>query len=307
MTLLRIVVFLTFSFLLLFYPGNYWLTHVFSQQDLWKEKPLTQFALHQIPEVNSNAPYPPISAEGVFIADLSSFTPIFERNSKEKLYPASTAKIVTALVVADLYKPTDVIVVTKQITKEDQPDWQLMGLVTGERITVENLLYGTLVYSANDAAFTLANAYGYDRFIEKMNQKARELGMKNSHFKNPIGIDDYEQLTTAYDLSLAARALLNNSYLAKFVSTKEIIISDVDYKYFHKLSNVNKLLGEIVGIGGLKTGYTELAGQNLVSFYKKNGNQYIIVVLKSLDRFEDTKSLTQWIDLYVKHISMPLN
>ena len=307
MGLLHIVVFLSFSFLLLFYPGNYWLTQVFSQQDLWREKPVTQFVLHSIPEVNKNAPYPFISAEGVYVADLSSFTPIFERNSKEKFYPASTVKIITALVVADVFKPTDVIVVTKQITKDEKPDWQLMGLVTGERITIENLLYGTLVYSANDAAFTLANAYGYDKFIEKMNEKATELGMKNSHFINPIGIDDYQQQTTPYDLALAARALLNNSYLAKFVSTKEITISDVDYKYFHRLNNVNELLGKVVGIGGLKTGYTELAGQNLVSFYKKNGNQYIIVVLKSLDRFEDTRLLTEWIDLYVNHVSMPIN
>lgn len=265
------------------------------------------FALHPIPEVKSQAPYPPISAEGVYIADYTSFTPLFEHNSRAKFYPASTAKIITALVVADVFKSTDVIVVTKQITKEDEPDWQLMGLVTGEKITIENLLYGILVHSANDAAFTLANAYGYDEFIVKMNEKAAELGMKNSHFKNPIGIDDPEQLTSPYDLALAARALLKNNYLAKFVSTKEIIISDVDYRYFHKLSNVNRLLGEVVGIGGLKTGYTELAGQNLVSFYKKNGNQYIVVVLKSLDRFEDTKSLTQWIDQYVEHISMPLN
>ncbi len=307
MTLLRIVVFLSFSLLLLFYPGDYWLTRVFSNQDVWQEKPVRQFSLHPIPEVSVYAPYPPISAEGVYITDLSSFTPIFEHNSKLKFYPASTAKIITALVVADIFKPTDVIVVTKQITKQDEPDWQLMGLVMGEKITIENLLYGILVHSANDAAFTLANAYGYDKFIEKMNEKAAELGMKNSHFKNPIGIDESEQLTTPYDLALAGRALLKDVYLSKFVSTKEIIISDIDYKYFHKLSNVNKLLGEIIGIGGLKTGYTELAGQNLVSFYKKNGNQYIIVVLKSLDRFEDTRSLTQWIDQYVTHISMPLN
>lgn len=307
MTLLRIVVFLTFSFLLLFYPGNYWLTHVFSQQDLWVEKSTPQFALHTIPQVNKRAPYPFISAQGAYVSDLTSFTPVFERNSKEKLFPASTVKIITALVVADVFKPTDVIVVTKQITKDDQPDWQLMGLVRGEKITIENLLYGILVYSANDAAYTLANAYGYDKFIEKMNEKAKELGMKSSHFKNPIGIDDYDQLTSAYDLSLAARALLKDPYLAKFVSTKDITISDVDYKYFHRLSNVNELLGKIVGIGGLKTGYTELAGQNLVSFYKKGGNQYIIVVLKSEDRFADTRVLTEWIDAYVEHVSMPLN
>jgi len=307
MTLSRITVFLTFTFLLLFYPGDYWVTKVFSDKKLWEEKKTTPFALHPIPEIKKYAPYPLVSSEGVYITDYASFTPIFERNSKMKFYPASTAKIVTALVVADVFKPTDVIVVTKQITKEDEPDWQLMGLVNGEKITIENLLYGILVHSANDAVFTLANAYGYDKFIEKMNEKAAELGMTASHFKNPIGIDDSEQLTSPYDLALAARALLKNSYLAKFVSTKEIIISDTDYRYFHKLSNVNKLLGEVTGIGGLKTGYTELAGQNLVSFYKKNGNQYIIVVLKSLDRFEDTTILTQWIDQYVDHISMPLN
>ena len=307
MTLLRIIVFLSFALLLLFYPGNYWLTHVFSEQRLWQEKSVTPFALHPIPVVNKNAPYPFISAEGVYIGDLSSFTPIFEKNSNNKMYPASTAKILTALVVADIFKPNDVVVVNKQITKADQPDWQLMGLVMGEKITIENLLYGILVYSANDAAFTLANTYGYDAFITKMNEKAVSLGMKNSHFKNPIGIDDPEQLTTPHDLALAARALLKNPYLAKFVSTKEITISDTDYKYFHRLDNVNKLLGEVVGIGGLKTGYTELAGQNLVSFYKKNGNQYIIVVLKSLDRFEDSRLLTQWIDQYIDHVSMPLN
>lgn len=306
MTLLRIIAFMSFSLLLLFYPGDYWITHVFSQQDVWKENSAQQLS-HPIPEVSSFAPYPPISAEGVYITDLSSFTPIFEHNSKLKFYPASTAKILTALVVEEVYKPTDVIMVTKEITKEDEPDWQLMGLVLGEKITIENLLYGILVHSANDAAFTLASAYGYDKFIQKMNEKAASLGMKNSHFKNPIGIDDPEQLTSPYDLALAGRALLNDPYLAKFVSTKEIIISDVDYKYFHKLSTVNKLLGEVIGIGGLKTGYTELAGQNLVSFYKKGGNQYIIVVLKSLDRFEDTKSLTQWIDQYVTHVPMPLN
>lgn len=307
MTLLRIVVFLSFSLLLLFYPGNYWITHTFSQTDLWREKREAKPALHPIPEVRKYAPYPLVSAEGVYVVDLASFTPIFERNSNTRMYPASTAKIITALVVADLFKPTDVVVVTKQITKDDQPDWQLMGLVKGEKITIENLLYGILVYSANDAAFTLANTYGYDSFIQKMNEKAAALGMKNSHFKNPIGIDDTEQLTSPYDLALAGRALLKNSYLAKFVSTKEITISDVDYKYFHRLNNINELLGKVVGIGGLKTGYTELAGQNLVSFYKKNGNQYIIVVLKSLDRFEDTKILTEWIDLYVDHVSMPLN
>jgi len=308
MTLLRIVVFLAFSLLLLFYPGHYWITQSFSNRLFWSQPSASpRLLLHPIPIVDKSALYPSISAEGAYIADLSSFTPIFEHNSKARLYPASTTKIITALVVADLFKPTDIIVVNKTYTKENLPDWQMMGLIAGERMTVENLLYGMLVYSANDAAQVIADVYGYDAFIAKMNAKAEELGMKSTHFVNPIGLDAQDQLTTAYDLALAGRALLQNPYLLKFVSTKEITISDVDYKYFHQLNNVNKLLGELSGIGGLKTGYTELAGENLVSYYKKNGHQYIIVVLKSLDRFTDTKTLTDWVNTYVHYVSMPTN
>jgi D-alanyl-D-alanine carboxypeptidase len=120
--------------------------------------------------------------------------------------------------------------------------------------------------------------------------------MSSSHFKNPAGLDDMDQYTSPFDLSLAARALLANNYLAKIVSIKEITIADSDYKYFHHLVNVNKLLGEVQGVGGLKTGYTENAGENLVSFYKKNSHQSIIVVLKSNDRFADTKNIISWIN-----------
>lgn len=302
----RIVQFLVITFVLLFYPGNSWIIHTFSQNpQLGRTVQTKKLSTDPIPVVSPLSP-PYVSAEGVFITDLTSFTPLLEKNSKAKFFPASTAKIITALVVADVFQPADVITVKKAITKEEKPDWQLMGLVTGERITVENLLYGILVHSANDAAMILAQQYGYDRFIAKMNQKAAELHMGNTHFSNPDGIDEQGQLTSPYDLALAARALLKNPYLAKFVSTKEITISDVDYTHFHKLSNVNELLGEVSGIGGLKTGYTELAGENLVSFYKKNGHQYIIVVLKSLDRFEDTKQLTKWIDDAVSFVPMPL-
>lgn len=306
MTSARIFVFLSFVFLLLFYPGNYWITDIFSNRNLWVEpRAESQLSLHPIPVVSQQALFPPISAESVFIADMSSFTPIFQHNSNKQLYPASTAKILTALVANDVFKPTDILVVQKTYTKDTMGDLQIMELVSGERITVENLMYGVLVHSAADAAEVLAHAYGYERFVERMNQKAQELGMRSSFFTNPVGVDDTRMVTTSYDLALAGRALLKDPYLLKFVSTKEIIISDVDYRYFHTLSNVNKLLGEVSGIGGLKTGYTELAGQNLVSYYKKNGNQYIIVVLKSFDRFVDTKTLTEWIDQNVTYESMP--
>lgn len=288
-----------FTLLFLFYPGENSLFHFFSynrtlfaKNDLPKPVQIKPFPILKLPY------YPLVSAEGVYVVDLPSFTPVLERNIYEPLYPASTTKIITALVAYDLFKPDQIITI-----QNTSADGQLMGLVPGERITVENLFYGMLIYSGNDAAYAFANTYGFDKFIVLMNQKAKDLHMKQTIFRNPAGLDNFEQTSSAYDLALASRELLKNPYLAKMVSIKEITISDVDYKYFHQLTNVNKLLGEIQGIGGLKTGYTENAGENLVSFYKHEGHQYVIVVLKSLDRFTDTKNIVEWININVSYAS----
>lgn len=292
--------FIVFSLLFLFYPGDSYYFHIFAYNRSVFQQQKTSYNIQ--PALIPYLPYetsPDISAEGVYIVDLPSFTPLFERNSKEKFFPASTTKILTALVVNDLYKPDDVLIV-----KEASIEGQIMNLVPGEKIIAENLLYGILVHSANDAAYTFADNVGYDTFIRLMNEKAKSLHMDSSHFENPAGLDSPNQYTTPFELALAARALLKNKYLSRFVATKEIIISDVDYIYFHKLTNVNKLLGEVHGIGGLKTGYTESAGENLVSFYKKNGHQFIIVILKSADRFNDTKNVVRWIDDNVRYYNL---
>ncbi len=289
------LLFVFYTLLFLFYPGDSYYFHIFAynRELINKTVPSIKININPIPYLKLPY-YPEVSAEGIYLVDLPSFTPIFSRNESLKLFPASTTKILTALVAYDVYKPDQAITVKKTIT-----DGQMMGLVIGEKITVENILYGMLVYSGNDAAYVLADNYGYDKFIALMNKKAITLGMKNSHFDNPNGLDSGSQYSTAFDLSLAARELLKNSYLSKIVSTKEITISDVDFKYFHQLTNVNKLLGEIQGLGGLKTGYTENAGENLVSFYKKNGHQFVIVILKSLDRFNDTRNIISWIEANV--------
>jgi D-alanyl-D-alanine carboxypeptidase len=289
--------FLFFIFLFMFYPGDNPYTRIisFGREIYAKNDILPPIKIHSIPLVTSTVP-PDISAEGVYIVELDSFTPLYEKNARNLFFPASTTKIITAMVAADLYQPNDVITV-----KIASTEGQLMNLVNGERITAENLMYGILVHSGNDAAKALAEAHGYDDFIVKMNEKAKSLSMTNSHFVNPSGLDDPSQLTSPYDLALAARALIQNPYLRKMVATKEIIISDVDYKTFHTLTNVNKLLGEVQGLGGLKTGYTEMAGENLVSFYRKDNHDYIIVIMKSLDRFKDTTTLVNWIQANVRY------
>ena len=290
-----------FTLFLLFNPGDSELFHVFAyNRRLFEEKkPRRQLVLQPVAIVK-NKTAPQTTAEGIYILDLPSFTPVFAKNEREKLLPASTTKMLTALVTYDLAKPDDVVTIQNVLE-----DGQVMGLVPGEKITIENLLYGTLVHSGNDAAYALADHFGRKQFVELMNKKAEQLHMTNSHFQNPAGLDAFNQYTTAFDLSLAARELLKNKYLSKIAGTKEIVVPDQDFKYFHTLTNVNKLLGEVQGIGGLKTGYTENAGENLVSLYKTpSGHEFIIVVLKSLDRFQDTRNILQWINENVDYVTI---
>lgn len=290
-----------FTLLFLFYPGDAHYFHIFAyNRDLFITKSEKQEnKINPVPYLKNAFYFPEITAQGVYVVDLPSFTPILQRNKDQKLLPASTTKVITALVAYDIYKPEQEIRIKKVLS-----EGQVMGLVEGEDITVENLLYGILVHSGNDAAYALADNYGFEKFITLMNEKARSLNMKNTHFENPAGLDNGNQYSTPFDLALAARELLKNQYLAKIASTKEITISDSDFKYFHRLSNVNQLLGEIAGIGGLKTGYTEEAGENLISFYKKNGHQFIIVIIKSLDRFQDTRNTVNWIEENISYINL---
>jgi serine-type D-Ala-D-Ala carboxypeptidase (penicillin-binding protein 5/6) len=290
---------LFFTLLFLFYPGDFTYFNTFAHNKDLLNTPDSTLALkiQPVPVVKSSLA-PDVSAEGVYIVDIPSFTPVYEKNSTSQFFPASTTKVITALVAYDVFNTEDIVKVDRVIT-----EGQLMGLVVGENISVENLLYGILVHSGNDAAYALADHYGYDAFIDKMNEKAKSLGMNSSHFKNPAGLDDAEQFSSPYDLALAARELLKNKMLSKIASTRDITVADNDFIQFHRLSNVNKLLGEVHGIGGLKTGYTENAGENLVSFYKNNNHQFIVVVLKSKDRFADTRSIVKWINEQVEYIN----
>jgi D-alanyl-D-alanine carboxypeptidase len=301
MRLKFILPFIFYTLLFFFYPGDFFYFHLFAyNRDLFQKNPSPLETKNiTVPYLKNSFYQPEVSAQGIYVVDLPSFTPILEKNSRTRFLPASTLKIITALVAYDIYKPSQIIEVKKTIN-----EGQLMDLKIGEKITVENLLYGTLVHSGNDAAYVLADNYGYEKFIKLMNEKAKKLSMKNTHFTDPTGLKENNQYSSPFDLALAARELLKNPYLAKIVSTKEIIISDVDFKYFHKLTNVNKLLGEIQGLGGLKTGYTQEAGENLVSFYKKNGHQYLIIILKSEDRFADTEKIINWINENVDYLKI---
>lgn len=236
--------------------------------------------------------FPVLSAQGVFVADIDSATTLYEKDANRPLLPASTTKIMTALVAMDAFPDSYITTIGKI-----NVDGQKMGLIEGERISVGNLLYGLLVFSANDAAEQLAIIYpgGKASFIEAMNSKTRTLHLANTHFVNPSGLDGEYQVTTAIDLAKVALVGMDNPRFARIVGTKTITITNTDGTVKHHLENVNKLLGTVEGVKGIKTGWTEAARENLVSYVERNGRRVVLVVLGSADRFGETKQLIDWV------------
>lgn len=255
--------------------------------------PAPQKSFPPLPVLSGNATYPVFSAQGVLAVDLGSGISLYEKNSDNPLLPASTTKIITAMVALDIYKLDQVLTVGKGVAV----DGQKMGLTQGEQMKFEDLLYGLLVFSANDAAETLAQNYpgGYGAFISAMNQKAKDLGMNNSKFVNPVGLDQDGQITTSKDLVRAAEVAMRNSEFAKIVGTKSVVVSDTTGKSTYNLKNLNELLGSVPGVLGVKTGWTENARENLVTYIERNNHKVMIAILGSQDRFGETKELIDWI------------
>ncbi len=294
--------YLIILFLLSFLPSNNFFLQLFSKQPhVFNSRQKYSFTPQPLPYLQ-NFYLEPLTAQAYLIIDSNSFTPVLEHNSQTTMLPASTVKLATALVAFNHYDLNQILRVKTVIEEELK-----MGLVKNEQISVINLLYGTLTYSANDAAYTLAENFpgGVNNFVKKMNSVAQKYHLENTHFTNPIGFDDSNQYTTAIDLAKLSRAFINNKTLLSIASTKSITVSDVDYKYFHYLYNINELLGNIPYIGGLKTGTTEKAGQNLITYYKWQNRPLIIVVLKSQERFEDAKKLIELVKTNLRYQELP--
>lgn len=246
-----------------------------------------------LPVLPAGTTFPVLSAQGALAVDLDSGVSLYEKKSDALLLPASTTKIVTALVALDYYSLDQVLVVPKGTGV----DGQKMRLFAGEEMKVGDLLYGLLVYSANDAAETLAAGYPGGRlaFIDAMNKKANELSMVNSHFANPVGFDEDAQHSTAKDLVRVSEVAMRIPEFAKIVGTKQVTIFDVSGKTKYNLKNINELLGVVPGVMGVKTGWTENARENLVTYVERDGHKVMIAILGSQDRFGETKELINWI------------
>ena len=235
---------------------------------------------------SQNLPLPQTSARNIFIIDQKSKIVLYQKDADQQVFPASTTKMMTALVALDQYDLGREITVTTSY-----PEGQNLKLTPGEKLTVNQLLYALLVQSANDAAEVLAENFAGGRadFISAMNAKALDLRLTGTHFANPSGLDETGHYSTAADLARLADSALAHPEFAKIVATENAVIAT------HILTNVNQLLGKIPGVLGVKTGNTLGAGQSLVTLVDRDSHPVIIVVLGSTDRFGDSEKLINWI------------
>lgn len=225
-----------------------------------------------------------VSAESAILYDCFTDTVIFEKNSNSRRPIASTTKIMTGLLSSMIYDVDQEIVIKSEWCGIEGSS---MYLTAGEKLKISDLIYGLLLVSGNDAATALCSLYknGAESFIDLMNEKAYELGLENTHFDNPTGLDSDRHYSSAYDLALLTRYALKNEYFAGICSTKQRTIGN------RFMANHNKLLFMIKGAIGVKTGYTDDAGRCLVSAVNRNGRTLIAVTLNAPDDWEDHKLL----------------
>lgn len=219
---------------------------------------------------------PDVNSRACVVIDRKTNSVLFGKNENSKKKMASTTKIMTATIIIEKCNLSDTIEISK---KAAGTGGSRLGLKTGDKITILDLLYGLMLRSGNDAAVALAEYAGGDinGFAKLMNAKALELGLTNTHFETPHGLDSNEHYTTAYELAILSNYALNNPTFAKIVGTKNYTITINGSP--KALSNTNELLGNMEGVYGIKTGFTNGANRCLVTACKKNNMDIICVVL----------------------------
>lgn len=243
---------------------------------------------------------PEIGAQAAILMEANTGAILYAKNINEKLYPASTTKILTCLIAAEQGNLNDIVSMSDEAVFSVPVDGSKIYLDVGEEITVDQAIQATLIASANDAANGLAEylAGNLEAFADMMNERAEELGCTNSHFMNSNGLYDDDHYTTAHDLAVIGQAFWNNELLCKYSNTKLLHLPPTATQPDDILeTSKNKLFPgreyEYENLVGSKTGYTDEARQTLVSCAEKNGMKLICVILKEEApyQYEDTVNL----------------
>jgi D-alanyl-D-alanine carboxypeptidase (penicillin-binding protein 5/6) len=242
------------------------------------------------------APVPPVlKARAAIVIDVDDGSVLYQLDPHGRHAPASLTKIVTALVALDLM-PLDQLVTVPASINQLPWDSTRMGLRAGERLTVRELLYGLFLNSGNDAAITLSEAVTTrPTFVARMNAKAAALGMADTHFVNPIGLDDPAHYTSAADLARAATELTSRyPAVAAMAAVDRLTLAPTTTHHAYSLYNLNELIRTYPGATGLKTGWTGQAGGCLIATATREGRQLLVVVLGSPRVFQEAAALLDY-------------
>lgn len=226
---------------------------------------------------------PKVYSEAAVLMNMSTGRILFSKNMHEKLYPASTTKIMTAIVALKYGRLNSIVTVGRDAANAEPSK---IGLKAGERIKLKYLLYALMVDSANDAAIAIADQIGgsVSGFAKMMNREAKALGCSDTHFVNPNGLPDRNHYTTAYDLAIMTKHAMGNSVFKKLVSTVHYTIPATNKTKAISITNHNKMLYHTAyyysGCVGVKTGYTVSARHTLVSAAVRGRKKLLAVILK---------------------------
>lgn len=233
-----------------------------------------------------------VSARSIAVIDVESASILLQRHAHEPISPASTTKLMTALVARENYDLDQIMTVSSGSASVGH----VIGFPVGSQFTVKELLKALLISSGNDAANILAQHHpqGYIQFVTEMNQQAQALNLTQTSFTNPAGLDAFDHQTTAFELSLLAREFMKDDFFSTIVDEEESIITDVSGRIVFNLYNTNQLIGRS-DVVGIKTGTTDLAGEALITQVERDGKAIIIVLLGSQNRYVDTEQIMEWV------------
>lgn len=227
--------------------------------------------------------------DSLVIKDVKKNKIIFSKDKNQKLSPASLTKIMTSIIAIESGRLNEIVTITKEMKKVEPT---ILNFKVGEQFYLRELVYASLIKSANDAALAIALYLGdgkKENFIKLMNNKAKKLGMRNTNFTNPSGFDIKENKSSTSDLLKLTEYSIKNKLFNKIVNTEKHVIKSINTNQKYTLSNTNKLLKDDKNIVGVKTGYTKLAGACLVARAKNNDKDFIIVMLNSKNRWVNSK------------------
>ena len=278
--------------LIVFISSSVYSDEIDTEEIIWKDNFIQASNSKEEPKINSRS---------AVVYDRKSKKVIWGKKENERRPMASTTKIMTAIVVLENANLDDTVTVSK---KAAGTGGSRLGLKTGDKITINNLLYGLLLVSGNDAAVALAEhvSGSVESFAEKMNQKAEEMNLEDTHFIVPHGLDMENHYTTALELAEMADYAMNNKKFAEIVATK---VKTINISGRSKsLINTNELLGNLEGVNGVKTGFTNGANRCLVTSVSRNGMNVIAVVLGADTKKDRTRDSVEIIEYAYKNYTI---